>query len=342
MHAQQFIQSRSIKLAPIYVLYGDENYFIQEVKKRIESHLSQHEDEMDRNTYDMENVAVQEALHDAETFPFFSEHKFIEIQQAYFLTGQKVNTDVEHDIEALEEYVQQPVEFTTLIVIAPYEKLDQRKKVVKSLKKTAEFIECTSPKIYEMGQFIKEMAQNEGLPLNEPIVDLMVERVGDHIEAVKQELEKLKLYFKDEPVTYEGAEQIISTHAEANTFSLIDHLVDLKLGDAIQVLKALQKQNEEPIALLALVSQQIRLILQAKLLKQKGYQQQQMAQQLQVHPYAVKMALKRENRFSAQALKDMIKEAALTDEKMKTGKTEQWLALELFLQQVVQRLKQAS
>ncbi|TFB24863.1 DNA polymerase III subunit delta [Filobacillus milosensis] len=341
MHAQEFIQNRTQQLAPIYVLYGEETYFIQEVKKHIESMLLK-QGELDRNTYDMESIPVQEAIHDAETFPFFTEQKLIEIQRAYFLTGQKVKTELEHDFNALEEYANQPVDFTTVIIVVPYEKLDQRKKLVKSIKNNATLIECSSPKAYEMNQVVVNMAKEKGLELNDEIVELLVERVGEHIEAVQHELDKLVLYFGDQPVSLDESQHIISIHAEANTFNLIDYLVDFKIGQAIQLLKELKKQNEEPIALLALVSSQIRLILQVKLLKNKGYQQQQMAKQLQAHPYAVKMALKRERRFSAQALKDMIKEAAITDEKMKTGKTEQWLALELFLQRVVQRLKQAS
>ncbi|WP_054753038.1 DNA polymerase III subunit delta [Piscibacillus salipiscarius] len=128
MHAQEFINGKSHQLVPIYVLYGEESYFIQEVKRRIESQLKKKDPEFDRNTYDMETTAVQEAIHDAETFPFFSENKLIEIQRAYFLTGQKVKTEIEHQIDVLEEYANNPVDFSTLIMIVPYEKMDQRKK----------------------------------------------------------------------------------------------------------------------------------------------------------------------------------------------------------------------
>ncbi|RPF55572.1 DNA polymerase III delta subunit [Aquisalibacillus elongatus] len=342
MHAQEFLKKRSHSMVPIYVLYGEESYFIQEVKKQIESMIEHKDSDFDRNTYDMETMPIQEALHDAETFPFFSEHKLVEVHRAYFLTGQKLKTDIEHDLESLEEYVNQPVDFSTLIIIAPYEKLDQRKKIVKTLKQSAEFIDCSSPKAYEMGQVIQNMSIEKGLQLNDDVVELLTERVGEHIEATMQELEKLSLYFKDQPITVEEAKQIVSIHAESNTFHIVDYIVEQKIGESIKLMKELKKQNEEPIGLLALISSQLRLILQVKLLKSKGFQQQQMAKQLQSHPYAVKMAMKREKRFSEQALKDMIKEAALTDEKMKTGKQEQWLALELFLHRVIQRIKQAS
>ncbi|SEP90865.1 DNA polymerase III subunit delta [Piscibacillus halophilus] len=342
MHAQEFIQSKSHQLVPIYVLYGEESYFIQEVKKRIENQIKKQDPEFDRNTYDMETLPIQEAIHDAETFPFFSEHKLVEVQRAYFLTGQKVKSDIEHQIDVLEEFAHNPVEFTTLIIVVPYEKMDQRKKIVKTLKNCATFIECSSPKAYEMGQVIRNLAESKGMSLSEELIELIAERVGEHIEAVQHELDKLNLYFNDQPISLEEAKEIISIHAKANTFNLIDHLVEFKVGPAIQLLKELKKQNEEPIGLLALISSQIRIILQVKLLKQKGYQQQQIAKQLQVHPYAVKMALKRERRFTDRGLKDMLMEAAITDEKMKTGKIEQWLALELFLQRVVQRLKEVS
>ncbi|NIK11316.1 DNA polymerase III subunit delta [Alkalibacillus almallahensis] len=339
MHAQQFVEQKKITVAPIYLLYGDEPFFIQQSTEKIINQIREKDPEVDQQNYDMETVSVQEAIHDAETFPFFSDHKIVSLNRASFLTGQ-AKSEIEHDLDVLTEYVKQPTEFTTLIIIAPYEKLDQRRKIVKTLKEHCELIDCSPPDLRQMNDVIKQMADSFELSLSEPVIDLLVERVGDHLEALQSELHKLSLYFGTSDVNYNEAEPLVSTYAETSTFSLIDALVDNRLGEALNILKALRKQNEEPIALLALVTSQIRLILQCKLLKRRGYQQQQIAKQMRVHPYAVKMALKRERSFSETALKSALSDGAETDEKLKTGQMDKWLSIEMYLQSIMRHLSQ--
>ncbi|WP_411953492.1 DNA polymerase III subunit delta [Alkalibacillus sp. S2W] len=339
MHAQQFVEQKKTTVAPIYLLYGDEPFFIQQSTEKIINQIREKDPEVDQQNYDMETVSVQEAIHDAETFPFFSEHKIVSLNRASFLTGQ-AKSEIEHDLDVLTEYVKQPTEFTTLIIIAPYEKLDQRRKIVKTLKEYGELIDCSPPDLRQMNDVIKQMADSFELSLSEPVIDLLVERVGDHLEALQSELHKLSLYFGTSDVNYNEAEPLVSTYAETSTFALIDALVDNRLGEALNILKALRKQNEEPIALLALITSQIRLILQCKLLKRRGYQQQQIAKQMRVHPYAVKMALKRERAFSETTLKSALSIGAETDEKLKTGQMDKWLSIEMYLQSIMRHLSQ--
>lgn len=335
IHARQFLQNKKkTKLAPIYVLYGKESFFIQKVLDKIEA-MFHIDEETDYHTYDMETTPVQEAILDAETFSLFGSRKLIIINRAYFLTGQNKKSDVEHDLNYIESYAQNPAEFSTVVIIAPYEKLDNRKKIVKALKENGELIECASPKLYEMPNVIVDMAKEFNLNLDDELVALISDRVGDNIEALQQELEKLSLYFNQEKIIFDEAEKIISTHSETSTFTLIDAITELNLPKSLQIIKQLKKQQEEPIALVALISSQIRMILQTKLLRQKGFQQQQIASQIQANPYAVKMALKREKIFSIMALKQFLMEATNADEQIKTGKTDPWLALELLIEKMI-------
>ncbi len=330
MHAREFLKMPKNKAkTAVYLLYGEETYYIQKVREKI---IDLWDQESDYQVFDLETMPIQEAIHDAETFPFFSEQKIVAVNRAHFLTGQVHKGDVEHDLDQLINYVKNPVDFTAFILIAPYPKLDQRKKVTKAVKDNSLVIDCSSPKLYDMKDTIQPMAADKGLKLPDEVVDLLLERIGEHVEALEQELEKLALYAQDGQIDLKQAEKLVSTHAETSTFSLIDSLTEGDLGKSLSALKEFRKRNEEPIALLALLVSQIRLILQCKLLKKANYQQQQIAKQLKVHPYAVKMAFKRERKFDENQLKQMIIDAAQCDEQMKTGQMDKWLALEMFME----------
>lgn len=116
---------------------------------------------------------------------------------------------------------------------------------------------------------------------------------------------------------------------------MVDAVINQQLQKAIILFKDLEKIKEEPIALIALLASQFRTILHVKLLRQKGYTQSQMAQQLKVHPYVVKMSQKREKSFTMEELKQMINLFTETDAKMKQGKMEKSLAFELLLYDLV-------
>ncbi|MNJ75768.1 DNA polymerase III subunit delta [compost metagenome] len=72
-------------------------------------------------------------------------------------------------------------------------------------------------------------------------------------------------------------------------------------------------------------------MLQVKELGRQSYSQQQMASQLGLHPYAVKIAGDQARRFDTAKLREVLSELAQLDYKMKSGGIDKVLGLELFL-----------
>lgn len=108
-------------------------------------------------------------------------------------------------------------------------------------------------------------------------------------------------------------------------------MIEKNLHKAIAIYKHLIKLNEEPISLIALLAFQCRMILQVKLLKQKGYNESQIRKKINAHPYVIKLAHKRERKFSVDSLKRMIDALTITDSQIKRGLMEKHLAFELLL-----------
>ncbi|MCI3988293.1 DNA polymerase III subunit delta, partial [Bacillus vallismortis] len=75
-----------------------------------------------------------------------------------------------------------------------------------------------------------------------------------------------------------------------NIFELINKIVNRKRTESLQIFFDLLKQNEEPIIIMALISNQFRLILQTKYFAEQGYGHKHIAANLKVHPFRVKLA----------------------------------------------------
>ncbi|MBB6454337.1 DNA polymerase-3 subunit delta [Salirhabdus euzebyi] len=325
------------KISPIYLLFGNETYLIQDLQQKIiQKVLDEPERGMNLSTFDLEETPIQEAILDAETFPFFGEKKVLLLKNANLFKANPDKTKVEHDLKSLEQYMQEPVDYTVIIFVAPYEKVDERKKIVKQMKQMGSMVKCEPPKEKELKSWIEMLLKNMNVHMENAAIQLLMNEVGSDLMAIQKELEKFSHYVEDkEPITIDIVKQLVSRHVESSTFTMVDAVMNQNIAEAIATFKDLMKKNEEPIAMLALFASQIRLILQCKLLKGKGYSKPQMDKQIKAHPYAIKMALDRERFFSVEQLYEMVSVLTKTDEQMKRGKVEKELAFELLLYQLI-------
>ncbi|MCP8616923.1 DNA polymerase III subunit delta [Salirhabdus salicampi] len=328
-------------IAPVYLLFGNDSFLIQDFQKRVIRYtLGEEIDDMNLSIEDLDDTPIQEALLDAETIPFISERKVLVIKNAAIFKAKPDKTKVEHDTKHLEAYLQNPVDHTVIIFVAPYEKIDERKKIVKLLKNSGKVVHCEQPKEKDLSQWVNMICNNLDIHMDHDAMNVLMEEVGTNLFAIKQELEKVSLYAGDEKqITKDMVESIVSQHGETSAFKMVDAVLNQKLEKAITLFKDLMKQNEEPIALLALFASQLRLILQCKLLKRQGYTRQQIASQVKVHPFAVKMAMQRESYFTQQQLYEIMQLLTEADEQMKKGQMEKQLAFEILLYRITELRK---
>src|SRR5699024_6084692 len=127
-------QVKKNQLSSVYLMYGSESYFMHDLRKEITKRAA-NQGEENVLVYDLEEVPIQEVVADAETYPFFSDKNIIIAVNPVFLKAKAEKLPFEHDLQALENYVQQPADYSILILVAPYEKIDERKKISKQLKK---------------------------------------------------------------------------------------------------------------------------------------------------------------------------------------------------------------
>jgi DNA polymerase-3 subunit delta len=329
-------QIKKKQISPVYLVYGSESYFIQQFRTAItEAVLGEEKDNL--IVYDLEELPVQEVVRDAETFPFFEERKLIFARNPVFLKAKPDSLDFEHDLTALETYLENPADYSILVFIAPYEKIDERKKITKHLKKKSVVVPCQSIKDYETAGWLDKLSSQFNVNIDQGARELLETELSTNLHLLENEIGKLAAFAGDHgTITKESAENLLSRTPESSSLRLVDAVIDRDLHKAISIYKDLEKMKEEPIALIALLAFQFRMLLQVKLLKRKGISQFDMQKQLRAHPYVIKIALSREKQFSLENLKKIIKRLANTDAQMKQGAMEKGLAFEFLLHDLIQ------
>ncbi|RLQ98325.1 DNA polymerase III subunit delta [Falsibacillus albus] len=316
----------------VYLLYGTERFLINETKhKLINNALT--EEEMDFNfaSYDLEETPIETAVEDAETFPFMGEQRVIFLHNPVFLTAEKTKEKIEHNVKVLEAYLNEPAPYTILVFIAPYEKLDERKKITKLIKKSASIVEAKKLNEHELKTWIRTRASINQVQIDEDAIDMLLVLAGTNLMLLASEVDKLSLYAEDEKrIDREVVEKLTARSLEQNIFELVEKVVRKDIEGALRIYYDLLKQNEEPIKILSILAGQFRLLYQVKELSRKGYGQQQIASYLKVHPYRVKLAAGQAKLFEDNELSRIMDLLATSDLQMKSGGLRKEMIIEMF------------
>lgn len=317
----------------IYVLFGNESFLINETKQLLLSHvLEEGELEFNLSTYDLEETPIEVALEDAETLPFMGEKRLIFLNNPFFLTAEKSKSKVEHNLKKLESYIDEPAPYSIIVFSGNYEKLDERKKITKELKRKGIVLEAKKLSENELSTWVKERAAITGVEIDEDAIQQLLILVGTNLFMLTTEVDKLALYASDlKRIDIHMVDNLVSRSLEQNIFTLVDKIVQKKVDEALRIYYDLLKQNEEPLKILAVISNQFRLIYQVKELARKGYGQQQIAGFIKVHPFRVKLAAGQAQLFQDKELTDIMKMLAEADYQSKTGGMNKELLIEMFL-----------
>lgn len=317
----------------VYVFYGTETFLIKEkVEKLINKLIPQEERNLNVINFDLTMTPIEEMVQEAETLPFASDNKLIIVKNALLLTGQKGYKSVEHDVKVFEKYLENPAEFSTIIFCVPYSKLDERKKIVKTLKKkgTIEAFQILSD--FTLIEWVKKSVEVNNATINEDAVKLLIQIVGKDLGMLNQEIIKMTTYVDDNGnIDVDVVNALTIRKLEQNIFVLIELVANLQFDKAFQMFYDLIKNKEEPIKMIALFARQFRLMLCAKELNRIGYSERQIAEQLKAHPYSIKIALQQSRKFSEDQLEEIMVKLSEVDYQIKSGQMEKVLVIEMFI-----------
>lgn len=329
---------RKGQFRPLYLLYGEEDYFINEtIHTMKESMLHPDWKEFNVSTIDLLKSPIEVAIEEAESFPFGDGRRLIIAKNALFLTGSSTKSSVEHSIDALISYMERPTDFSSLVLVVHQNKLDERKKIVKELLKRSRVLHATPLTHDNWEKWIEKKIIEKHISLNQDNMEILFRYLPNNLQMVEHELEKISLYANSNEQNKIGSKEllkIISRTIEGDVFDLVEQIVNRNFQAAYEIYGELIKQNEEPIKILSLLARQFRMILQSKVMSHQGYSQKQIATQLKVHPYAIKIAVEQGKRFSNEELYTIINLLADLDYNIKTGRQDRFFGLEMLLLQI--------
>jgi len=327
----------------LYVLYGDEPWLMDEFVRQTVDHLvPEAVRDLNVDGVDLAETALDELLDQADTLPFMAEYRVLVGKNAFFLTAVG-RSKVEHDLARLESYANEPSGHAVVLLLVPG-KPDERKKIVKRLKQQAALIPCQPLDKRDLSRWLERRARARGLTLSAELLDALMERTGQQMSRLEQEVEKLALYAGNGTLTREELERLVPRTLEEDVFTMVNELLEGRAEKALRTYYDLLEKKEEPLKMLGLLAYQFRLLLQVHYYMKRGYSEGQIAKTLGSHPYPVKRAcrvVEKKGDRLAPVMSDLLQQLARLDRAMKTGRTQEERAadLEVFLLSASYRLQ---
>lgn len=326
------------QIDPVYLLTGLEQHIFDTTVKRLKKALTDL-DETSVIRFDLEETPVEAVIEEADTLPFLQDRKLIIAGNANFLKAQDRSKErVSHNLPLLEAWLANPSPTAIVVFIAPYEKLDARKRITKIMKEQATVIEAGRLQGKDLLTWIQQEASSNGTEISADDAQLLIEMAGDQLLTLATELHKMATYLNGEgDITAQVIESLVPRTPEMDVFRLTDAYVAGRVPDTISIYHDLLRNGEEPIMLTSLIASQLRLMIHVGTLRKKGYHQQQIAKTLGVHPYRVKLMMENRKIPSVDRLLVILDKLAEIDYKLKSTSGKRERILELFFMEPLRR-----
>lgn len=213
-HREIVEQIRRQEYKPIYLLMGEEAYYIDRISEYIADNVLT-KDEQDFNQtiiYCTRETAVADVINCARRYPMMAKHQVVIVKEAQNLLK----------IDELAVYAQNPMETTILVICYKNGKVDGRKKLIPAVERVGVVFESPKLKDGMLPQFIADYLRRKQVSIEERACLMMAESVGADLNRMAGELDKLVLALPTGQmrITPDLVEQHVGISKEFNLWEL--------------------------------------------------------------------------------------------------------------------------
>ncbi len=220
-------EKRSFK--SLYWFEGEEDYYIDVLMDYAEHKiLDEAEAGFNLTVFYGKDADWASVVNACKRYPMFAERQVVLLKEAQQMK----------DLDKLESYVENPLSSTIFVVGHNEKTLDKRSKLHKLLKKSAEIFNSEKIKDYKLQEWIGEFIRSQGYKINTKAISLLDEHVGNDLNRIVNEIEKLALNLKGKKeITEDDIEKYIGISKDYNVFELQAAIAKQDLARAIRIIQ---------------------------------------------------------------------------------------------------------
>jgi DNA polymerase III subunit delta len=277
--------------------------------------------------YDLLENTSDDILEDLQTVSFFAEKKVIVVKNLNEIEKEESESIIHNWVS----YFEKPNPDVLLFIVLN-ELMSDQTPVGEALFKYAFIEKVKDMDKSEYPNFARNLFKKYGYTITDDAVDALLERINLDLTLLNQEAEKLMLFaYETKEINERAVLLLVSRNLEENIFELTNALLSKNQTKTIEIFYDLVARNEDPIRILNNIVGKVRELMHTKLLVEKGYRQDQIAEHFHIKSGRAYYLVKNAQAVNFQILENHLKKLSKLDYEIKSGKIDKKLGLELYL-----------
>ena len=228
MYASLCQQIAARKFAPVYLLMGEESYFIDLLSSLLsESILNEAERAFGQITLYGKESEAGAIINFCRQVPMMGAYQVVIVKEAQQLRG----------LDKLSLYMQSPSPTTILVLCHKERNMDKRWQLYKQIEAKGVVFESIPPRDYELPAWIGDYARSKGFTLDPKAISMLTDHLGADITKITNELGKLLTFLPEgtKNITAEQIEQNIGISKDFNNFELTKAFSERDMAKAMRI-----------------------------------------------------------------------------------------------------------
>ena len=219
------------KFAPLYILMGEESYFIDKITDFIaQNALREEERDFNQTVCFGSDVSAAAVADMARRYPMMAERQVVIVKEAQNIKQW----------DQLEQYFEKPQPTTVLVIAYKIGTIDGRKKILTKAQNAGAVI-FESKKLYErdLPVFIVDYLKRHQATIDHKSCQMIAEHIGSDLSRLTSELDKVCLSMPEDSrhITPEVVEEQIGVSKDFNGFEFRSAIANRDILKANQILK---------------------------------------------------------------------------------------------------------
>lgn len=216
------------QFAPIYLLMGEESYFIDALCEQLAATiLNPAEQAFNQITVYGKDSDAGQVVNLCRQMPMMGSHEVIIVKEAQQL----------RQIEKLSHYTSKPQSSTILIVCHKEKSVDKRSAFYKQCNSAGVVFESVRPRDYEIGPWLTQFIASKGLRISPKALQMLTDHLGCDIAKISNEVDKLlvSLPAGTTEITDRDIEDNVGISKDFNNFELCNAVATQDVGRAMNI-----------------------------------------------------------------------------------------------------------
>ena len=308
-----------------YIFHGDDQHSLKETLADLQSKLGDPTMlDLNTNRFDGKTLAFSQLQHACDSIPFIAEKRLV-----------VVNDLLKNKPPFLDELIEYLPKLpgTTRLVFIESQNLSKNHPLIKLAQSSDRgYVKSfVRPEGGRLEGWIRQRVQATGGQISPRAVHLLAINVGNDLDSLDNEIEKLVLYKGRGLIEPEDVTLLCPHVAEASIFELVDALGSRHGRTAAHLLQTKLNEGIDPFYLFSMFVRQFRLLIQVKELAEGGSRPPDIAKRLKIHNFVAGKLFQQSHNFTMDQLEQIYAHLLEIDIGVKTGRTDMITSLSLLV-----------